>query len=236
MPSDEPQASQAAGEERSLGRRAVAFLASNATGLSVAGAFLGSVVYVLLTWVASWVYEPAGVRPSEVGLGYGAMLLGTAVTLVVALGVVLVTVAIAFGAAWLRRKKNKALFLLSLFAILALVLLVVASWPVDDVAGFFLVPLPAAVAVANIVPEHAYKVIAIFATILALVVVGVSVWNTASAARRDIQDGVSGARLSDYSIAHGKDGSHWSAGPMRRHPVFAVRSIWARRTASACSL
>jgi hypothetical protein len=106
--------------ERSRETGLVAFLRSNATALGVAAAALGGVLYVLLSWVASWVYQPAGVRPSDVGLGYVPLLAGTAVTLVVALAVVLAAVAVAFGAAWLRRK-NVLAFVVAIIALLALV-------------------------------------------------------------------------------------------------------------------
>jgi hypothetical protein len=170
-------------------------LRSNATALGVVAAALGGVLYVLLTWVASWVYQPAGVRPSDVGLGYVPLLAGTAVTLVVALAVVLAAVAVAFGAAWLRRK-NVLAFVVAIIALLALVYF---SSSINEDAGFFLSSLPAAAVVAIIWPEHAYKVIAILATILVLVVAGVTVWNSASEARRDIQDVVSGVPIGVFN-------------------------------------
>jgi hypothetical protein len=192
MPSDEHPATQPADGERPSGTGPLAFLASNATQLSVAGALLGGILYVLLTWVSNWVYEPAGVRPSDVGLGYGAMLVGTAVTLVVALALVLLTVAFAFGAVWLGRKKR---VLLTVSAIVALFGLVAVVTFIDAVAGFFLGLLPGALIFAALFPANAYKVIAIGATIIALLVAGFTVWNYASDARRDIRDGISGAPI-----------------------------------------
>jgi hypothetical protein len=152
--------------------------------MSAVAAALGGVLYVLLTWVASWVYQPAGVRPSEVGLGYVPLLAGTAVTLVVALAVVLAAVAVAFGAAWLRNKKTWAFAL----AIIALLALVSVSWSINEDAGFFLGFLPVAVFIITFWPKYAYKVIAILATILVLAVAGSSVWESASEARRNIQN------------------------------------------------
>jgi hypothetical protein len=166
-------------------------LRDNATALTVVAAALGGVLYVLLTWIATWVYEPAGVRPSEAGLGYGPMLLGTAVTLFVALAVVLAGVSVAFGATWLRRKNAWAYAL----ATIALLGIVFVSWSIDDVAGFFLAALPMALVIAHLWPEHAYKMIAIFGTILVLVVSGVSLWNSATLARQDIQHVASGAPI-----------------------------------------
>jgi hypothetical protein len=93
------------------------------------------------------------------------------VTLLVALGIVLAAVAVAFGAAWIRRKSAWAYSL----ATVALLALVVVSWSINDVAGFFLIALPAAVVAAHFWPEHAYNIIAIFGTILVLVVAGVTV-------------------------------------------------------------
>ena len=46
----------------------IAFLKDNAQALGAAAAALGGVLYVLLTWITSWVYQPAGVRSSDVGL------------------------------------------------------------------------------------------------------------------------------------------------------------------------
>jgi hypothetical protein len=90
--------------ERSRETGPVAFWRSNATALGVAAAALGGVLYVLLTWVTAWVYQLAGVKPGDVGLGYVPLLAGTAVSLVVALAVVLALVAVALGATWLLRK------------------------------------------------------------------------------------------------------------------------------------
>ena len=178
--------------ERSQETGPVAFWRSNATALGVAAAALGGVLYVLLTWVTSWVYQPAGVRPSDVGLGYVPLLAGTAVTLVGALAVVLAAVAVALGTAWLRTKR--AWVRLGL-AIIALGALVYVSVDINDVAAFFLIPLPSAAFVAILWPKHAYKMIAIFATIIVLAVAGVTVWNSASQARRDIQDVASSAPI-----------------------------------------
>ncbi len=182
-----------------------AFWRSNATALGAAAAALGGVLYVLLTWVAGWVYQPAGVRPSDVGLGYVPLLAGTAVTLVVALAVVLAVVAVALGAAWVRRKalctawlrnhpKKQAWALaVVLIALLALTL-VPTFWSISGHglsgnAAFFFGSLPVAVFVAIISPKHVfYKLITILATFVALVVAGFTVWNGASQARHDIQD------------------------------------------------
>ena len=167
----------------------IAFLKDNAQALGAAAAALGGVLYVLLTWITSWVYQPAGVRPSDVGLGYVPLLAGTAVTLVVALAVPSAIGAVAFGAAWLRGK-NVWAFAVVFIALVALAL-VSAFWSLSGNAAFFLGSLPVAVGIAIYWPKHAYKVIAISATILVLVVAGVTVWNGASQARRDILDAAS---------------------------------------------
>ena len=182
-----------------------AFWRSNATALGGAAAALGGVLFVLLTWVAGWVYQPAGVRPSDVGLGYVPLLAGTAVTLVGALAVVLAIVAVALGAAWLRRRALRASWLRNnrkkqawalavvLIALVALSL-VPTFWSISGHglsgnAAFFFASLPVAVGIAFIPRERVfYKVITILATIVALVVAVSTVWNVASQARRDIQD------------------------------------------------
>jgi hypothetical protein len=62
--------------EEPSGMVSMTFVNENATALSIAAAALGGVVYVLLTLLAEWVYEPSGVTSSEVGLGYGPCFLG----------------------------------------------------------------------------------------------------------------------------------------------------------------
>jgi hypothetical protein len=227
-------------QERSPETGLVAFWRSNATALGVAAAALGGVLYVLLTWVASWVYQPAGVKPSDVGLGYVPLLAGTAVTLVAALTVVLAIVAVALGAAWLFRKALGTAWLrknprkqawavaVAIIALVALAFVPIIFWSISGHvlsgnAVFFFSSLPVAVWIAIISPkemvklyraavdsnlgaadlvavldglltqhrQHVYKVITILATIVALVVAVVTVWNGASQARRDIQNATS---------------------------------------------
>jgi hypothetical protein len=43
---------------------------------------VGGALYVFVTLLCIWVYDPLGVSPAEVGLGYGALLIRTAVALV----------------------------------------------------------------------------------------------------------------------------------------------------------
>jgi len=175
-----------------------AFLRNNAPILGAAATALGVVLYVLLTWVAGWVYQPAGVRPSEVGLGYGQLLLGTAVALVAALAGVLAAVAVAFavvfGAAWLRKKiervrggRETQAWVPALVTVVLLAL-AAASWFFGNGAGSFFILLPAAVSAAYLRPKRAYKVIAIVATILALGAAGIGVQNAASLARNHIHN------------------------------------------------
>jgi hypothetical protein len=141
------------------------------------------------------------VRPSEVGLGYGPLLVGTAVTLVGALAVVLAIVAVALGAAWLFRKALGAAWLrekqvlalvVVVIALLALALvptlLEISGHVISGNAAFFLGSLPLAVGIAIISPKHVYKRIAISATILGLAVTGVTVRNSAVVARYDIEN------------------------------------------------
>ncbi len=90
------------------------------------------------------VCQPAGVRPSAEGLGYGPLLLGMAVTLFGALGIVLAAVHVAFAVTWLRSKRVWAYGL----ATLAFIALVFASWFID-VAAFFLTPLLCALIFAH---------------------------------------------------------------------------------------
>jgi hypothetical protein len=45
-------------------------------------AIVGGALYVFVTLLCIWVYEPLGVSPAEVGLGYGAVLIRTAAALV----------------------------------------------------------------------------------------------------------------------------------------------------------
>jgi hypothetical protein len=161
-------------------------LKSNATALGAAAAALGGVLYVVLTWVSSWVYQPAGVRPSDVGLGYVPLLAGTAVALVSALAVVLAVVAVGLGAVWLLKKalgkallKKQAWALgVALIALLVPPLVATFLWisrhGISGNAALFLSFLSVAVAIAIISGERAYKVIAISATILALAVAGVT--------------------------------------------------------------
>src|SRR4051812_37510099 len=66
-------------------------LTENASKLAAAAGVLGGVVYLLLYIACTWVYEPLGVSPSDVGLGYGELLVRAGVGFV---GV------LAFGIAW----------------------------------------------------------------------------------------------------------------------------------------
>ncbi len=121
------------------------FFTANAPALGVYAALVGGIVYVALTRVATLVCQPAGVRPSAEGLGYGPLLLGMAVTLFGALGIVLAAVHVAFAVTWLRSKRVWAYGL----ATLAFIALVFASWFIDDVAAFFLTPLLCALIFAH---------------------------------------------------------------------------------------
>ena len=184
---------------------------SNATALGAAAAALGGVLYVVLTWVSSWVYQPAGVRPSDVGLGYVPLLAGTAVALVSALAVVLAVVAVGLGAVWLLKKalgeallKKQAWALgVALIALLVPALVATFLWisrhGISGNAALFLSFLSVAVAIAIISGERAYKVIAISATILALAVAGVTVWNSAWLARHHIQEVSSSAPIGAFN-------------------------------------
>ena len=257
---DEPEADADGDEpERSRGTGPVAFWRSNATALGVAAAALGGVFYVLLTWVTSWVYQPAGVKPSDVGLGYTPLLAGTAVTLVAALAVVLALVAVALGATWLLRKAFGAAWLRSAtpsensarakrasppeilppsnkkqawaLAVVFIALLALTFTPLfwtisghslSGNAVFFLGSLPAAVFIAIISGKRAHKVIAIVATIVALVTAVFTVWDAAAQARRDIQDVSSSAPIGLSNLWEGE--------------IANIRKIGSTSTAVTCGL
>jgi chromate transport protein ChrA len=164
----------------------VDFFRSYGRTLTASAGFLGGLFYVLLTWTASWVYSPAGVKPSEVGLGYGSLLVGTAVALVTALAFVLAGIATAFVALWLRQRiRGRKGVLASLLAYGAVVAIVLAAgwWDVAN-ALFLLVP---ALVFAYLFPRRAYRLVAGAGLILVLVLVYFVVLNNARLAKHDIE-------------------------------------------------
>jgi hypothetical protein len=180
----------------------IGFLRDNATVFTLALTTFGGILYVVLTRVSYWVYAPAGVTPSEVGLGYGPLLLGTAVALAVALAIVLAPVLLAFGAAWVRRKNAKVFAL----AAVVFVALAVASWFFSDVSSFYIlpllltIPLLATLVVGLLWPGHVYKGVAIASTILVLAVAGLSMWYAATNARRHIKEASSSGQFALFEL------------------------------------
>jgi hypothetical protein len=80
------------------------FLRENAAALGIIGAAGGGLLYVLVSVLANWVYEPAGVTAAEVGLGYGPLLLGTAQALVFVLAAAVVVIGLLAALIWMSRE------------------------------------------------------------------------------------------------------------------------------------
>jgi hypothetical protein len=197
---DRPSEEHKPGRENSEGTKArlVGFFQSYGRALTASAGVLGGLFYILLTWTSSFVYHPVGVRPGEVGLGYGVLLVGTAATLVVALAVVLAGVCVAFLAMWLRQKTTLG-YVLACVAVVAVCVLALA---VNDIAGFFLaLLLPLALVAAYLFPEHAYRLVAGVGFFIVLVVAFVTVGIDATEARSDIKDGSTRTPIEDVAAS-----------------------------------
>ena len=96
------------------------FLGDHATAIGAAVTAAGGVLYVLLSVISSRVYDPIGVTPAQVGLGYGPMLLGAATLLLWLAAVIAVFAALTLAAIWLAGKLGRWWWVLvALFALLA---------------------------------------------------------------------------------------------------------------------
>ena len=104
------------------------FLREHAAGIGAAATAVGGVLYVLLSLISSWVYEPMGATPAQVGLGYGPTLIGAAALLLWLALAGAAFVALAVAATWIAGRMGRGWWLLvAFFALLAVAALMVAD-------------------------------------------------------------------------------------------------------------
>ena len=191
----------------------------NSTALGTAAIAVGGLLYVVLTFIARWVYAPLGVKPAEVGLGYGPLLVGTAIALPLILAVSLATVGLALAVSWIAAKLastlGRAWFLLlvALFAV-ALVALVALGDAHPAVTVYAAVLILAAV--IGGLAGGSLRTNAILGLVILLVTVGGGLIDEARRTRHDLERG--------YSPRYGP----WGTGPWATPwDASVARVFWA---------
>ena len=188
------------------------FLKNYAAIIGATTTAIGGVLYVFLSIISSWVYSPLGITPSQVGLGYGPLLIRAAVLLFWIGLTGAIVVGLTLFAAWLSAKPGRRWLLGALLAMVALIALV--AWDAATAALAAAVPLAAVVGWRW--PRRRYLVSALVGAIFAVLVgVGSISW-WALRAGDDIEAG------------HGTSGA-WS-GP------WAAQVVSVRPTESSSSL
>ena len=163
-------------------------------GIGAAATAVGGVLYVLLTVISERDYDPFGVTPAEVGLGYGAMLIGAAALLLWLAAVVAALLAFSLAATWLAARLGRRWWVLVVFFALLAGGAMLAVDPADPAIA----ALTGSVAVAVVASRRRrrrYVASALVAVAFGVVVgVGAIVW-WAERARDNMLDGYDTAGL-----------------------------------------
>jgi hypothetical protein len=152
----------------------VGFLRDHAAGIGAAATAAGGVLYVFLNLISSWVYEPLGATPAQVGLGYGPTLIGAAALLLWLALAGAAFVALALAATWIAGRMGRGWWLLvALFGLLAVAALMVT----DPFTAALTASVAIAVAAGRRWPGRRYAVSAAVGVIFGVVIgMGAVLW------------------------------------------------------------
>ena len=165
-------------------------------GIGAAATTVGGVLYVLLSVISARVYDPLGVTPEQVGLGYGAMLIRAAALVLGLAAATGVLIGVALAATWLVARFGRRWWVfVVLFALLAAAAILVGD-------PFTAAALTASVAVALVVGrrgDRRYAAAAVVATATGVLVGLAAIFWWAERARDHIRDGQDTAGYGPWS-------------------------------------
>jgi hypothetical protein len=165
---------------------------------------LGALLYLFLTFIAYRVYDPLGLTPSEVGLGYTSLLVGAALASVFVIWASLWFVAVVLSVSWLAAQVGRWWWLIAAVAALIPLLLLIF---VNPIAAAFGCALPLAALAGGGLKDSWFSVIAALGVMFVVASVAWNLYSGASSARDDLKHG--------RAFSYGYFTSPWSAKVVR---------------------